>query len=116
MASTFVGIGVALAGGYMAMATLKLLRKQSASTDVTFTSDKLVINGIFQYSRNPVYLGYLITCLGVGLALRNTLGLIPPLGAFAALNFFVIPIEEKELAAKFKDEYQVYKTQVRRWI
>ncbi len=115
-AFTFVGIGVALTGGFLAIAALRLLRKQSASTNVTVTSNKLVRNDIYRFSRNPVYLAYLLTSLGVSLAFRNTLGLIPPLGVFVVLNSIVIPIEEKELAAKFKDEYQVYKTQVRRWI
>ena len=91
-AFTFAGIGVALTGSFLAIAALKLLRKQSASTNVTVTSNKLVRNDIYKYSRNPVYLAYLLTSLGVSLAFRNTLGLIPPLSVFVVLNFFVIPL------------------------
>ena len=111
-----VGIGIALAGGYLAISTLKLLRSASASTDVTFTSDNLVETGAYRYSRNPVYLAYLLTSLGMSLTLRNSLGLLPPIVVFAVLNFLVIPIEERELSAKFNDSFETYKGQVRRWI
>jgi protein-S-isoprenylcysteine O-methyltransferase Ste14 len=72
--------------------------------------------GPYQFTRNPMYLGFV--CLYLGLALWFglfwTLILLP--SVIAVIQRYVIVREEKYLERKFGDEYLRYKAGVRRWI
>lgn len=76
----------------------------------------LVTSGIYQFTRNPMYLGLSLGLLGWALYLSNA-------SAFALLPVFIIYIsrfqiqpEEKVMVQKFGDDYQVYTAKVRRWL
>lgn len=65
----------------------------------TKTAD-LVTGGIYRYSRNPQYLGYLSVLIGLGTARRSALTLA--LGAATGLVFrWWVPIEERHLERQF---------------
>lgn len=76
----------------------------------------LVIYGPYQFTRNPMYLGFV--CLYLGLALWFGLFwaviLLP--SVIAVIQRYVIVREEQYLEQKFGDEYLIYKAGVRRWI
>jgi protein-S-isoprenylcysteine O-methyltransferase Ste14 len=76
----------------------------------------LQTNGIYSYSRNPMYVGLLLIYLGLTLQFGNwwTLILTPFLLAF--ITYLVIRPEEKYLTRAFGDEYTNYQKRVRRWI
>lgn len=79
-------------------------------------TEKLVVKGLYNFSRNPMYLGMLAILVGVAVYFGE--------GANAALvalfvllmNELQIKPEEKALEEKFGDEYRAYKKRVRRWI
>ena len=79
-------------------------------------SARLVTHGPFRFSRNPIYVGNLMVVAGLGLVLSNwwLLILTPVLGF--ALHRLAIKGEERHLEALFDDQWQDYKTRVRRWI
>lgn len=76
----------------------------------------LVTDGLFRYSRNPMYLGMIIMLTGTWIAL----GKLSPL--FVIPVFFVIiqegfiKYEEAFMEKTFGDEYLAYKSDVRRWL
>ena len=77
---------------------------------------KLITDGIYKFSRNPMYLGLLLVLLGIST-------IINPIGGFFLiplfilyLNFFQIIPEENAMVDLFKDEFLDYKNNVRRWI
>ena len=76
---------------------------------------KLVQGGVFRLSRNPIFLGMMITLLGVFMVIPNALTLLT-----LALGFLLIQIqvrlEEEFLARTHGDEYVQYRRHVRRWI
>ena len=77
---------------------------------------KLVTGGPFAISRNPIYLGGTVSCLGV--AFLFDLPWFLPLMIAATLFtmvFLVLP-EERYLEALFGEEYRSYKESVRRWL
>jgi protein-S-isoprenylcysteine O-methyltransferase Ste14 len=76
----------------------------------------LQTNGIYSYSRNPMYVGLLLIYLGLSLQFGNwwTLILTPFLVAF--ITYRVIRPEEKYLTRAFGDAYTNYQKKVRRWI
>jgi len=77
---------------------------------------KLVTSGLYQFSRNPMYLGMVIILLGLGVWLGNfaAFALVPGFMWFVTI-YQIIP-EEEILTGKFGQEYADYKTKVRRWI
>ena len=76
----------------------------------------IVTTGIFNYSRNPMYLGLVLILLGISVRV-NLIGGIVILPLFVLyLSYFQIIPEEKVLEIKFGDEYFSYKRRVRRWL
>ena len=77
---------------------------------------KLITDGIYKFSRNPMYLGLLLVLLGISIILNLTGGifLIPLFILY--LNLFQVIPEENAMVDLFKDEFLEYKKNVRRWI
>jgi protein-S-isoprenylcysteine O-methyltransferase Ste14 len=80
------------------------------------SSSSLVISGIYKYTRNPMYLGFVLVLLGWAAFLSNlaALALVPAFVLY--LNYFQIMPEEHVLASLFPDAYPAYRARVRRWI
>ena len=75
----------------------------------------LVSSGIYQYSRNPMYLAMLLVLLGWGLLLGNAFNTLVAVGFVYYMNTYQIIPEEEVLLKKFGREYKEYCTLVRRW-
>jgi protein-S-isoprenylcysteine O-methyltransferase Ste14 len=77
---------------------------------------KLVVRGLYRYTRNPMYLGVLGVILGWAVLFR-ALGLLI-YGACVATCFqlFVVYYEEPQLRRTFGESYQQYRTRVGRWL
>ena len=76
----------------------------------------LVVGGLYRYVRNPMYLSVTTIVLGEALAAQSS-----ALGAYWAIwflgaNLFVIAYEEPTLRRRFGASYDVYTTQVGRWM
>jgi protein-S-isoprenylcysteine O-methyltransferase Ste14 len=76
---------------------------------------ELCTNGVFKVSRNPVFLGILISYIGTFLIIPNAITFTVLVLTFASLQF-QIRLEEEYLLNSHGKEYQDYKNQVRRWI
>ena len=77
---------------------------------------KLITDGIYKFSRNPMYLGLLLVLLGISTILNPIGGLFLIPLFILYLNFFQIIPEENAMVDLFKDEFLDYKKNVRRWI
>lgn len=76
---------------------------------------KLVTNGIYVYTRNPMYLGMLLFLLAFGLWLGNAFNTLLAAGFVSYMNHFQIQNEEKALEEVFGKEYRMYSKITRRW-
>lgn len=104
MAITFIGAGA--------------FRREGTTVDPTHPekASSLIVSGVYRFSRNPMYLGFLLVLTGWGMHISNLL-------AFAALpvyvaymtRFQIIP-EERALQAGFGSAYSDYRKSVRRWL
>lgn len=76
---------------------------------------RLVTEGPYRFSRNPMYVGLVLAYLGeVGLLTQIwPLFLLPFTVAY--VNWVVIPVEEATLKG-FQDRYEQYCARVRRWV
>ena len=109
---------LALAGA--AVAVLGVLSFRRAGTTVNPTrpqsTSALVSTGIYRYSRNPMYLGFLLALLGWAAHLGSLPALLPVAAFVAYMDRFQIGPEERALFAMFGDEFAAYARRVRRWI
>jgi len=79
-------------------------------------SSHLITEGLYRYSRNPMYLGMALILLGLALLLGSiTPVLVTPVFVWVMARKF-IDIEEKALEETFGDDYREYRKRVRRWI
>lgn len=78
-------------------------------------ASRLVTGGLYQYSRNPMYLSMLLFLLAWGLYLGNAFNTLLAAGFVYYMNTFQIIPEEEALARKFGKVYQKYYIMVRRW-
>lgn len=76
----------------------------------------LVIEGPYKYSRNPMYVGFVLTYLGLALGLESGAALILLIPCIAVISWGVIGREERYLEAKFGEPYRAYRGRVRRWL
>lgn len=99
--------------------TIKV-RRQFAKMDTeihTFkTPIKLITEGMFKTSRNPIYLGFTISLIGIWVVLGSALPLIGCILFFLISHFYYIPTEEKIMEQTFGRDYLKYKSKVRRWL
>ena len=76
----------------------------------------IVTSGIYRFTRNPMYLGFLLILGGWAFYLCNLLAFaILPLFVWYINRFQIVP-EERVLGAKFSDAFTAYKSSVRRWL
>ena len=79
-------------------------------------TSKLVTDGFFKITRNPMYLGMLLFLLGLSIYNGLIVGLIfLPLFVGYITYFQIIP-EENAMLELFGEEFTVYMKKVRRWI
>lgn len=76
---------------------------------------ELVRHGLFSVSRNPVFLGVLVSYLGTFLVIPNALTFATLAVTFVTLQLQV-RLEEDYLEKQHADDFLEYKSTVRRWI
>lgn len=77
---------------------------------------KLVMRGLYRYTRNPMYLGVITVILGWAVLYQ-----VVSLALYAAVlagffHLFVILYEEPQLTELFGAEYAAYRNTVNRWL
>ena len=76
----------------------------------------LVTEGLYQYSRNPMYLGMVVILFGTWIALGSLSPVIVIPVFFFIIQEGFIREEEKRLEDAFDEDYFKYKEKVRRWL
>tara|TARA_R110000737_G_scaffold106523_1_gene139326 strand:- start:450 stop:914 length:465 start_codon:yes stop_codon:yes gene_type:complete len=80
------------------------------------TSSQVVDTGIYQYSRNPMYLAMLLALIAYVCYLENPLAFTICGLFFWYIGRYQITPEERMLTKLFGDDYVNYKNSVRRWL
>ncbi len=112
-----IGFLVAIAGFALANYASSVFAIEKTEILPTSPANRvLVTRGPFRYTRNPMYLGMVITILGIAIAFGTLPMFIAVLLYFMVLNFFFIPFEEEKMERQFGQQYRDYKDRVRRWL
>jgi protein-S-isoprenylcysteine O-methyltransferase Ste14 len=106
-----VGFGV-----YSAFLSVRLLISNNTTFEAGGNPSSLVTRRPYSYSRNPIYLGFLLIALGTATILSSLSAFIAPIIFFLVVNTIIIPFEENRLQKNFGIEYEKYKASVRRWL
>ena len=111
-------IGICLIGLGFLLAFNSISRFIKAKTGVVPFSESttLITEGIYKYTRNPMYVGMNSFLLGLMLILKNPLNIIfLIIFFFIVRNMFVLK-EEVQMEETFGEDYLTYKGKVRRWL
>lgn len=76
----------------------------------------IVTTGFYAWSRNPIYAGFCLINIGIGIASNSIWIFVSFIPAAFLLYHVAIAKEEAYLAEKFGEEYLTYKNKVRRWV
>lgn len=100
------------------LAGILSFRRSATTIDPTRpgSASTLVTGGIYRYTRNPMYLGFVGALLAWGLYLQAWWSLPLPLLFCLYITVFQILPEEAALTSKFGGRYVTYAARVRRWL
>ena len=116
--SSYLGMFLLLMGFFILISAVRLFRKDNTTVNPLSPDQatKLVTDGIFKYTRNPMYLG-MAFILGSISVFFNLLGGILLVALFCAYitRFQIIP-EEKAMKDLFSHDFEKYTKSTRRWI
>ena len=82
----------------------------------TSTTMRIISTGIFAYTRNPIYLSFVMFHVSMFLVFDNVMYFLSAVGLAIWLHNYVIRLEENFLLDKFPEEYGQYMTGVERWL
>jgi protein-S-isoprenylcysteine O-methyltransferase Ste14 len=77
---------------------------------------RLVVHGLYRYTRNPMYVGVLTVLLGWAVLYQALTLLVYAIGVGFCFHLFVVLYEERHLAQVFGAEYTNYCANVGRWL
>jgi protein-S-isoprenylcysteine O-methyltransferase Ste14 len=113
-----VVIGLLLVLGFAATGLRGALEFRRAHTNIDPRRPALVLveTGPYRFTRNPMYVGFLLLFAGIGLiaSLDWSLPLLPLL--WLALDRLVVVHEESYLSRKFGAPYDDFRATTRRWL
>lgn len=77
---------------------------------------QLVVQGLYRYMRNPMYVGVLLIIGGWALFFWSSTVVIYGLGIGVLVHLFVVLVEEPLLEQRFGQAYATYRDAVGRWV
>lgn len=113
-----IPLGILIALGAVGLAFLAVREMHAANTplDVRKASKDIVSSGVFRFTRNPIYLGMVLLCVGIAFLVNSLWILCLAVPLAFILQKGVIEREEAYLERKFGEKYLRYKASVRRWL
>ena len=79
-------------------------------------SAALQTDGVFQVSRNPMYLGFVLVLIGIAVLLRSLTPYLVVIGLAVLMQRVYIVVEESKLASEFGAQWESYRRRTRRWL
>ena len=112
----FLGIVPFVIGLALNLTADLAFKKHGTTVKLFEESSALVTGGVFRVSRNPMYLGFVLVLLGIGVFMGSLvpLGVVPVFAVVMQCVF--ITAEEKMLEETFGERWLAYRSKVRRWM
>lgn len=111
-----LGIAITLFGVAVVILINGTFKRSSTAIEPWKPTSAIITTGFYSFSRNPIYIGFCLFNIGIGLAL-NSLWIVLSFVPGAILVYYIaIAKEEAYLEREFGEEYLAYKRKVRRWL
>jgi protein-S-isoprenylcysteine O-methyltransferase Ste14 len=112
----YIGFALVVIGFLLGLGAVLAFRRARTTLDPYHPVSSIVTSGIYSFSRNPIYLGFLLMVIGIPLVGGTYWGIILAPIFILLCNSLVIEHEEAYLGKKFGTTYTDYKSRVRRWL
>jgi protein-S-isoprenylcysteine O-methyltransferase Ste14 len=110
-----VGVAVILAGVLLAATGRRTLVQLGTNVSPLQPTTALATDGVFGWTRNPLYSGGMLVIFGIALVFALDLLLLLIVPSLLVLHFGVVKREEEYLERKFGDRYRIYRSNVARY-
>src|SRR5215216_202222 len=111
-----IGLLMTFVGFLLGMGAFLEFRRARTTLDPHGSVKQLVTSGIYRFTRNPIYLGFLLMVVGLPLNSGLYWGVVLAPFYIVMMNRLVIEREEAYLERKFGKTYTSYTSNVRRWL
>ena len=101
--------------GYLALGSIIVLLRNKTPFDPSKPTVKIVRQGPFRFSRNPMYLALVLLLAGVAVFSGSLWMCLAVAVLWIVLDIGAVRPEEEYLERKFGSRYLEYKDKVRRW-
>ncbi|HEY1014578.1 MAG TPA: methyltransferase [Herpetosiphonaceae bacterium] len=113
---TLAGLPLLLGGLGLSVAGSRRFASSGANIQTFEEPTRLVADGLFRFSRNPMYLGFAAALFGLAVLLGALSPFAVAAGFVVIVDRWYIRFEERRMAAGFGAAYAAYRRQVRRWL
>lgn len=113
-----VAIVFAIAGVALVVTSMLAFRRASTTGDPFHPEEAshLVVDSVFRFSRNPMYISLALVLIGWAIWLGNVFNIVVLALFISYITVFQIKPEEEVLKNLFGESYEQYCSKVRRWV
>ena len=115
--TTILGVAAIVVANAWAIRLVRSFISEGKGTQVPIDPPRKFVNSTsYGWTRNPMYLSYIITILGEAVLFQSLYLLAYVVGLWLIAHLYVIYREEPLLLKRFGAEYERYRTKVPRWL
>lgn len=111
-----IGAAFVLIGLPILLLAFRQMIRNKTTIHPAGTTTTIVSNGLYAYTRNPMYLALTLLYIGVSIMMNAYWGLLLLVPLLILVQKGIIEREERYLTQKFGEEYIRYRSGVRRWL
>lgn len=112
----YIGLALTFVGFMLGIGAFMEFRRARTTLDPHGSARQLVTSGVYRFTRNPIYLGFLLMVIGLPMNSGLYWGIVMAPFYMITMTRLVIEREEAYLERKFKAQYTSYTSHVRRWV
>jgi protein-S-isoprenylcysteine O-methyltransferase Ste14 len=113
--AVFIGLSITLFSFLILRKAVRQLNKHKTTINPSGKTTSIVSEGIYKYTRNPMYISFTLFHIGISIAFNSWLSFLLLVPLLPLVQKGIIGKEEKYLTQKFGEEYLMYKSMVPRW-
>ncbi len=110
------GIPIALLGIFITIYHSRLFARIGTNIITFKPPEKLVQSGLFQFTRNPMYLGFSLSLVGLALSFSSAIAWIVTTMFIVVSDRWYIRVEEEQMQKTFGEAYERYRAMTPRWL
>jgi protein-S-isoprenylcysteine O-methyltransferase Ste14 len=111
-----MGVIPVVLGLALNLAADRAFKKHNTTVKPFTESTVLITNGVFSFTRNPMYLGFVLILIGISILLGSLIPYLIVVIFAISMDVVFIGAEERMLQGAFGESWLQYTKSVRRWL